>query len=115
MNHSTFEQAIEIVRGLPPEERLRLRAWIEEQERHDQAAVQTEQLQQKEERFQKSLQWLDAHRAEYTGCWVALDGDLLLSHGTDGKQVYAEAQAAGIAQPLLHFVSENEDRPFGGW
>ena len=69
----------------------------------------------RESKFQRALQWLADNKVNYLNQWVALDGDRLLAAGLDGKQVYAEALAAGVTSPLLHQINETDDLPFGGW
>ena len=113
MNNLTLQQVMDAARALTLEDQRRLRRWLEQQEDRTTAARQRrDRLRAEEERFRKALRWLDEHRAEYLGQWVALDGDRLISHGTDGVLVHAQAKAAGIASPLLeHSVEDNE--PFG--
>lgn len=116
MANPTLEQLIEAVRGLPPEDRQRLRDWLDQQEQQNAEERQREAaVREQVERYRKSMKWVAEHRAEYLGQWVVLDGDRLVSHGTDGGQVYDQAKAAGIAIPfLLHIVEEKE--PFyAGW
>lgn len=60
-------------------------------------------------------QWLERHRAEFAGEWVALDGGRLLSHGADARAVYEVARNLGIAAPLLMKVELPDELPFGGW
>ena len=126
MENTTFEQAIEIVTALPTEDRDRFSEWFKGQEQLDtkangtrvrEAATQPTPaiLEGQEARFQRALQWLEENKAQYLGQWVALDGDRLLAAGTDGKQVYAEAVAAGVAVPLLQQINAEDDLPFGGW
>src|SRR5436305_8006437 len=33
-------------------------------------------------------QWIDAHRDEYIGEWVVVEGDSLITHGHDARTVY---------------------------
>jgi hypothetical protein len=126
MEHTTFEQAIEVVKSLPTDDRERFRAWFKEQERLDTTTNGTTMnqsqgktllltLEARAARFQRALRWLDENKAKYLGQWVALDGDRLLAVGTNGKQVYAEAVAAGVAVPLLQQINAEDDLPFGGW
>lgn len=126
MEHTKFEQAVEIVRALPTDDRERFNRWFKGQEQLDTKANGTRMreaatqptpasLEEREVRFQRSLQWLEKNKAVYLGQWVALDGDRLLAAGTDGKQVYAEAVAAGVAVPLLQQINAEDDLPFGGW
>lgn len=115
MAQTTLTEMIEAARTLPPEDLRRLRQWLDEQE-HRLAVAQRreEQLAAEEARFQQAMTWLRENRAHYVGQWVALDGDRLVSYGADGKQVYAQARAAGVEVPLLEHVVEDEF-PFGGW
>jgi hypothetical protein len=48
----------------------------------------------------KEAQWISDHGHEYAGEWVALDGDRLLAHGVDAKQVFAEARKF-VNRPLF--------------
>lgn len=114
---STAEEIIENVRALPISERERFfdLAETEKQKILAEKAAKNIELEKKNERFQRALQWIEKNREKYDGQWVALDGDKLLAHGTDGKQVHADAQAKGVKTPLMHRVSLKETQPFGGW
>ncbi|HWE51906.1 MAG TPA: antitoxin AF2212-like protein [Bryobacteraceae bacterium] len=59
--------------------------------------------------------WLAAHWQEYSGQWVALDGDVLLSHGLDARAVRDDARRKGVHRPLLVRVPEEFDQPSAGW
>lgn len=109
----TFEQAIEIVKALPPSEREMVRDWLEKESL--QQPVKTAEFKKKQDNFRRSLQWIQENRQTFDGQWVALDGENLLAHGTDGKKVHSEAQAKGVKTPLMHLVSVKETQPFGGW
>lgn len=72
--------------------------------------------QERNEKFQKALRWIDEYRAEYLGKWVCLDGETLIAHGADAKQVYAEAKSKGIKIPFIEQVREKEPSVYwGGW
>jgi hypothetical protein len=58
----------------------------------------------------REMQWLAEHRREYANQWVALDGDRLIAHGTNHKEVDAAAKADGAYLPMVTFV-EDPDRP----
>ncbi len=64
--------------------------------------------------FSSELQWLDQHRDEYAGRWVALKGDGLIAHGATAKEVYAAANAAGVELPLVTRVEDPNALPFAG-
>jgi|SRR5581483_4273880 len=58
----------------------------------------------------KEYEWLDQHRYEYIGEWLALEGDQLVAHGPVAKEVFAEARRKGF-QPLFVYV-DDPDVPF---
>jgi len=57
------------------------------------------------------MQWISEHSHEYKGEWVALAGDRLIAHGTDGDPGYAAARAEG-GVPFL-FRCPDDDLPRG--
>ena len=63
----------------------------------------------------RELQWLKEHRQEYLKQWVALDGNQLIAHGPQAREVYAAARAAGLKSPFVEFISAADKLPFGGW
>lgn len=63
----------------------------------------------------REQQWLKAHRREYIGQWVALDGDRLLSHGPDARAVSGAARKTGVTSIFLAHIDPDEELPFGGW
>jgi predicted DNA-binding antitoxin AbrB/MazE fold protein len=63
----------------------------------------------------REMEWLSKHRHEYPGEYVALDGDRLVSHGKDGREVYRQARAAGVKVPFMAHIEPADARPFGGW
>ena len=70
--------------------------------------------QEKSDKLRQAMTWIKAHRAEYAGQWVCLDGDQLISHGSEAKKVYAEADAKNISSPFVEYI-EKDNLPFGGW
>lgn len=111
----TFEQAIEVIRQLPPPEREKVRDWIdEENQKTSDEEDKQEKLKRDQEKFRLALKWIDEHKEEFDGQWVALDGDALLAHGTDSKKVHAEAQAKGVKTPLMERIKVQE-LPFGSF
>ena len=57
------------------------------------------------------MAWLAAHQYEYLGEWLALDGDILVSHGPDAFAVRDEARRKGVDRPLMHHVPEEKPWP----
>lgn len=68
-----------------------------------------------EAKRQQQLEWLIAHREEYAGQYVALDGDRLVGQGRTILEARAQARLNGVEQPfLMRMTSEHEVLP-GGW
>lgn len=60
----------------------------------------------------REYEWLRQHRDEYANHWVALDGDRLVSHGNEFKDVIAEARRAGVPDALMIFVEPGNTPSF---
>lgn len=103
------ERIIEEARRLAPDERRRLREALD---REEQPHVQPSD---REIDLSRELRWIEEHRAEYAGQWVAVRGDRLLSSGPDGKEVYEAARAAGDERPFVTRVEPTDELPFAGW
>lgn len=59
--------------------------------------------------------WVDQHRDEYEGQYVALDGDTLIAAGASAKEVVAVARARGIMGALVLYVDGGQQlRDLGG-
>jgi plasmid stability protein len=63
----------------------------------------------------REAEWLRAHRDEYAGQWVALDGDRLIASGDDLKQVAKTARRLGMPDALMLRVETNDSLPFAGF
>ena len=101
----TFERALELVRSLSPQEQRRLRHWLAEEECNQ----AEDNISKPTARREREMSRLSECRSEYGGQWVAMDGDRLISHGIDLRQVYAESDAAGVESPFVAYVeAENK-------
>lgn len=109
---ATLEEIIDEARALSPSEKLALRQALD----HELAAPAPIQSPQPSYRtFEREHAWVDAHRDEYLGQWVAVEGDNLVAHGDNPREVYLAARDSGIEVPYLVRV-ENREEPFtGGW
>jgi hypothetical protein len=63
----------------------------------------------------KSREWLKAHRHEYIGKWVVLDGDTLIGAGDDPRPIVATARAAGAKILFVEFIRDTSEPFMGGW
>lgn len=59
--------------------------------------------------------WLQKHRDEYAGQWIALDGETLVASGDDLKEVASVARRLGAADALMIRVEPNDALPFAGF
>ena len=91
----TVKQILEEVRTLTREERRQLREALDREE-----PMQGKLSGQLPNRALEQ-RWLAEHREEYLGEWVALQGDRLIAHGHDSREVYRAARSAGIGVPFV--------------
>lgn len=103
---------------LSPREKLELAQFLTEQARLDQAAEQSEADTDQTTAAVKRTQhmtWLKAHREEYAGQYVALDGDRLVGAGATLREACEQARRQGVERPFLTHISSANAAPFGGW
>jgi Family of unknown function (DUF5678) len=113
MAEVTFAYALEVIRALSLEDQERLRQWLTAQKgKH---ASPLEGTQAPSDWYAREMRWLSEHQVAYAGQWVALDAERLLSHGTDARQVYAEAHAAGVAVPFVAYIEMPDEYQWGRW
>ena len=102
---ATLEQIIDEARALSPAEKRELRRAL------DRELVQAAPAQS---RATESA-WVDRHRGEYLGQWVAIEGDTLIAHSTNAREVYLATREAGIDVPFIVHVTPKVDAYVGGW
>jgi Family of unknown function (DUF5678) len=102
---ATLEQIIDEARALSPAEKLKLRQTLD-RELEQAALAQSRGIESN---------WVERHRDKYLGQWVALEGDRLIAHGTNAREVYLAARQAGIASPYIVHITPKVDAYVGGW
>ncbi len=102
---ATLEQVIKDAYTLPPDEKRKLIEAIDRDLRNAEAF----------DKHRQEITWIEQHRDEYLGQWVALDGNRLLAHGTNAKEVADAARAAGVKAPFLERVEPKVEAYWGGW
>ena len=55
-----------------------------------------------------NLRWIAAHKAEYAGRWVALDGDRLIVAAETEREVANAAKVDGAYLPLVVYIPRPE-------
>jgi predicted DNA-binding antitoxin AbrB/MazE fold protein len=63
----------------------------------------------------REFSWLQRNKEAFAGQWVALDGDALIAHGSDGREVTQRAWQQGVKEPFVARIPNEPELPFGGW
>jgi hypothetical protein len=104
--------------GLTPEEKLELARFLVQEATSGLPSDPLESPREQGGAAQKRtlhMAWLKAHREEYAGQYVALDGDRLVGSGATIREAHDQARQRGVADPFLTHISSASDAPFGGW
>ncbi len=104
---ATVEQLLDEARNLPTSEKRRLRDALD-RDLHQTAPAAYNT-------HEREHAWIEAHRDEYLGQWVALDGDRLVAHGKDAREVYLAAREKGVKAPFLEQMMPSIEPYMGGW
>ncbi len=102
MSTVAYEQALELVRKLSPEELQKLLRQIRTERQPAASATNDTACHHRE----REMRWLSEHRYEHIGSWVALDGDNLVCYDKDLGKVFAQASAQGVANPFTAFMDD---------
>ncbi len=117
MSVNTVQNIKQQLAQLSPQERDEINQFLAQQKQRD--ALFTEPaaaLTERERKRQLRAVWLKAHRDEYGGLYVALDGDRLLGTGKNYPEAHGAAKAAGVSEAYIGFVyPENYEGAMGGW
>lgn len=62
----------------------------------------------------REMEWIEQHKHEYAGQWVALDGDRLIAASSIQQDVWSAVKADGAKLPLVHRISSPDDLPYIG-
>lgn len=117
MAHATAELILAEVAALPVEEREKLRMLLN---RQSSAAPNQAQPNDFIPPFDAgdpapSLRWIEEHRAEFTGQYVALNGDRLVAHGADPQEIIAAVRASGLNGLFFALIPPADASPFAGF
>jgi hypothetical protein len=117
-----LQEVMRTVTDLSFADKLTLAAFLLEQMKHDASPSPSNgnglthktSATMPDSQRRREMQWIKEHRQEYAGQYVALDGDRLVAHGFDGKQVITEARKT-CPDALFHRFEALDELPFGGW
>src|SRR5262245_4852653 len=117
MAQATAEVILAEIAALPPEEREKL--WKLLNRRSDAAQNEAE-----DGVFippfdagdpGPSPRWIEEHSEEFAGQYVALDGDRLVAHGTDPREIIAAVRASGLNGLFFTLIQPIDAPPFAGF
>lgn len=108
---TTFEQAVEVVRGLSADDLERLEEWIERKK-----AGESEEENNKQDIYRRRMEWLKANREKYGGQYIVLDGDRLLGVAPSYPEGRKIAESYGVPDAFVNYLSRPDEEGFmGGW
>ena len=117
MSTITAETILKLIEQLPPNERTRLDAMLAQQ-----AAAPVKVKPPRDKRVPakpmrdrtRERQWVQEHKHEYPGHWVALDGDRLVAASLVQQEVWDAIDPASPDRPLVLRISSPDDLPYIG-
>lgn len=114
MSTLTVENMLKLYEQMPAAEQQRLRALLIEQEPQAKAPrdkrVPCEPMPDRT----REHEWVKAHKQEYAGLWVALDGDRLVAASPNRLELSEAVRADGGRLPLILRVPSPDDLPYVG-
>jgi hypothetical protein len=110
---TNIEQVTEMIRALPVEDLDKLSRVIDEEKRAK--STKDVELQKQLDDYAKAKKWIAENGEKYLNQWVCLEGDQLVAHGADGREVFRQAKEAGIKAPFLKHIVEEPEAFVGGW
>jgi len=113
---TNYEKALELVSSLPPSDLEKLGEWIRtKRHQEENGNAISEQTKEEVRKYKLAKKWIAVHKKEFIGQWVCLEGDELISHGTDAVEVHNQAKAEGIEAPFLERIIDEPEYYSDGW
>jgi hypothetical protein len=117
MSTLTAESILRLIEQLPSTERIRLNHLLGRRQTESAKAkppldkrVPCEPMKDRT----REMKWIEEHKHEYAGQWVALDGDRLIAASPIRAEISATVKADGAKLPLIHRIaSPDEPLPIG--
>lgn len=117
MAQATAEMILAEIATLPAEEREKLRTFINRPSLTANGQAQPSAFIPPFDLGDPSpsLRWIEEHRAEFAGQYVALDGDRLMAHGTDPQDIIAAVRESGLNGLFFTLIPPVDAPPFAGF
>ena len=117
MSTMTAENILKLIEQLPSTERIRLNQLLGHREAAPAKAkppldkiVPCEPMPDRT----REMKWIEEHKHEYAGQWVALDGDRLIAASPIQQEVWDAVNTDGPMLPLVHRIPSPNDLPYIG-
>jgi len=117
MSTLTAESILKLIEQLPSAERIRLNRLLARRQAESAKAkppldrrVPCEPMKDRT----REMKWIEEHKHEYAGQWVALDGDRLIAASLIHAEISAAIKADGAELPLVHRIPSPDDLPYIG-
>jgi hypothetical protein len=117
MSTLTAESILRLIEQLPSAERIRLNRLLARGQAESANAkppldrrVPCEPMKDRA----REMKWIEEHKRQYAGQWVALDGDRLIAASPIQQEVWDAVKADGAELPLVHRIPSPDDLPYVG-
>jgi hypothetical protein len=117
MSTLTAESILKLIEQLPPTERIRLNqllAWKQAEFAKAKPPLDMRAPCEPMKDRTREMKWIEEHKHEYVGQWVALDGDRLIVASPIRAEISSAIKADGAKLPLVHRISSPDDLPYIG-
>ena len=104
------------IAALPLPEKAQLAAFLSEQLRQagDQT-IEANAIAVDDDIRRRRTEWIKAHREEYAGQYVALEGDRLVGVGRTIREAREQAKEKGCKSPFLVRLTSEHETLSAGW
>lgn len=121
MSTMTAESILTLIEQLPSTERIRLNQLLARRQNQQEAEpVKAKPPLDKRMPCEpmpdrtRELKWIEKHKHEYAGQWVALDGDRLIAASLIQQEVWDAVNPDDAEPPLVHRIPSPDDLPYIG-
>lgn len=99
----TADHIMQLIEQMPTTERLKLRALFDRYHNDPPAKAPRDKRvpSQPMPDSTRERQWVEDHKHEYVGQWVALDGDRLIAASPNRREISAAVDADSAVLPLI--------------
>ena len=112
MSTLTAESILKLIEQLPTTELIRLNqllAWKQAESAKAKPQIDSRAPCEPMKDRTREMKWIEEHKHEYVGQWVALDGDRLIVASPIRAEISAAIKADGAKLPLVHRITSPDE------